>query len=92
MRELVIGVLLGAGVAAELACCVGVASARTTLARVHYAAAGSTVGPLLVAVAVAVERKLSSDTATAVLVTLLLFVLGTVAAHAIGAAAYARRR
>jgi multisubunit Na+/H+ antiporter MnhG subunit len=90
--DVVVGLLLAIGVGAELVCCVGVASAPTTLARVHYAAAGSTVGPLIVATAVAVEKGANADTATAFLVAALLFVLGTAASNAIAETVHSTRR
>jgi multisubunit Na+/H+ antiporter MnhG subunit len=89
-RELAVAVTLTLGVGVELLCCLGVATARGTLARIHYAAAGSTLGPFLLAAAVALEESLSATTLTAVLVAATLFVLGAAAAHAIARAARPR--
>jgi multisubunit Na+/H+ antiporter MnhG subunit len=86
-RELAIAVTLTLGVGVELLCCLGVAVARGTLARIHYASAGSTLGPFFLVVAVALEESLSATTLTAALVAATLFVLGAAAAHATARAA-----
>jgi multisubunit Na+/H+ antiporter MnhG subunit len=75
--------LVALGVAAELVCCAGLVLAHTTLARAHYAGAGSGVGPAVVAVAVLVEEGPSSTALLAFVAAALLFVLGAAAAHAV---------
>ena len=47
-ESLVVDVLLGVGVAAQLLCCVGVLVMRDAFDRLHYAGAGSNVGAFLI--------------------------------------------
>jgi multisubunit Na+/H+ antiporter MnhG subunit len=73
--DLAVDVLLGAGVAAELLCVVGVLVMRTTFDRLHYAAAATTVPTFLVLAAVLVREHLSSGGLQALAAGLLLFLL-----------------
>ena len=91
-KDVAVWVLLSMGVAAVLVCCVGVALAHSTFARLHYASAGSTVGPFLVAGAVVVEEGLNDTALVALLVAALVFSLGAAAAHAVGVAVASERR
>ena len=75
-HEVTVHVLIWAAVAAELVCCVGIVAARDTFARLHYSAAASTLGPILVAVAIAVEEGVRSTAAAAALVVAVFLVLG----------------
>ena len=50
--SLAVAVLLALGVAAQWVCALGVLVMRGPYDKLHYAGAGTTVGPLLVAVAV----------------------------------------
>ena len=64
------------GVGAELVCVVGVLWMRDVFDRLHYAAAGTTIGPLLIAVAVALAGLPSgaalAESLTAVLALVVL--------------------
>lgn len=74
---MIAAVLVSFGVAAELVCCAGLLAMRDALDRLHYAAAGTTVGPALVAAAVCVEEGVfSSNGLNAVAVALMLALLG----------------
>lgn len=73
-----IGALLAAGVGVELACCLGVLLRRSAIDRLHYAAAGTTLGPLLIGAAVLVEESVSSAGLNTILVVALLLVGGPV--------------
>lgn len=73
-----IGALLAAGVGVELACCLGVLLRRSAIDRLHYAAAGTTLGPLLIGAAVLVEESVSSARLNTILVVALLLVGGPV--------------
>jgi monovalent cation/proton antiporter MnhG/PhaG subunit len=73
--DLAVDVLLAIGVAAELLCVVGVLVMRTTLDRLHYAAAATTVPALLVLVAALVREHLSAGGMQAIAAVGLLFLL-----------------
>jgi monovalent cation/proton antiporter MnhG/PhaG subunit len=75
-HEVAVHVLIWVAVASELVCCVGVLAARDAFTRLHYAAASSTLGPILIAVAIAVEEGVRSIAAAAALVVALFLLLG----------------
>ena len=72
---LVVDVLLALGVAGELLCVVGVLVMRTTLDRLHYAAAATTVPAFLVLAAVLVREHVTSGGLQAIAAVGLLFLL-----------------
>ncbi len=78
-----VAILLFAGVAVELMCCVGVLVMRTPLQRLHYVGPAATVGPALIAAAVALSQypfwgaSLKAD-----FIALVLIVFGPVLTHA----------
>jgi len=77
---LLVDVLVGLGVAAELVCSAGVLAARDAIDRLHYAAAAATLGPALVAAAIVVQESLfTTGGLNAVVVALLLLVLNAAA-------------
>lgn len=73
-----VDVLLAAGVALELLCCVGIVVMRTTLDRLHYAAAGTTVPAFLIVAAVLVREHLSSGGMEAIAAVGLAFFLNPI--------------
>lgn len=73
-----VDVLLAIGVTLELLCCVGVVVMRTTLDRLHYAAAGTTVPAFFVLAAVLVREHLSSGGLEAIAAVLLVFFLNPI--------------
>jgi monovalent cation/proton antiporter MnhG/PhaG subunit len=75
-HEIVVHVLIWVAVASELVCCVGIVAARDVFARLHYAAASTTLGPILVAIAIAVEEGVRSISAAAALVVAAFLLLG----------------
>ena len=85
--NLVVDVLLGLGVAAELVCCVGVLVMRDVFDRLHYAAAGTTVGPFLILAAVLVREGVSGQGLQAIAAVALLFLVNPVLVHATARAA-----
>lgn len=89
MSNVAVDVLLVLGVAAELICCVGVVAMRTPFDRLHYAAAGATVGPFAIAAAVIVREGLSTQGLQTILAVGILFFLNPVVVH--GTARAARR-
>ena len=92
VHEIAVHVLVWTAVASELVCCVGVVAARDAFARLHYAAAASTLGPIFVAAALAVEEGVRSTAFAAALVVAVFLVFGNPAVTmATARAARARR-
>ena len=88
-----VDVLVTLGVAIELASCVGLLAMRTAIDRIHYAGAGTVVGPALIAAAVCVEEGLfTSNGLNAVVVAFLLAILGAALATATARAIRLRER
>ena len=70
-------ILIGLGVAVELACCLGVLTMRNAIDRLHYASAGMIAGPALIAAAVCVEEGVfTTNGLNAIAVTFMLGLLG----------------
>ena len=90
MTTVVVGVLLGVGVASVLLSCLGVLVMRDALDRLHFTAPAGTIAPVVVAVAVLVEEPLSSAGIKAVLVAVLIVVTTPVLSHATARAARIR--
>jgi multisubunit Na+/H+ antiporter MnhG subunit len=87
-----IAVLLGFGVATELACCVGVLVMTNAYDKLHYLGPASIVGPLAIAAAIIVRESLSQAGVKALLTAGLLIVAGPVLSHATARALYIRQR
>jgi monovalent cation/proton antiporter MnhG/PhaG subunit len=86
-ENLVVDVLLAAGVAAELLCCLGVAVMRNAFDRLHFAGAGTTVGPFLILAAVLVREGLTSEGFEAIAAVAVLFLLSPILVHTTARAA-----
>ena len=82
-----VDVLLVAGVAAQLICCLGVLLARTAFDRLHYAGAASTIGPLLIMVPIIILHGLASEGLQTIAAVVVLLVASPVAVHALARAA-----
>jgi multisubunit Na+/H+ antiporter MnhG subunit len=82
MGNAAVDILLACGVAAELVCCLGVLVMRTTSDRLHYAAAGYTVGPILVAAALLVREGLGAAGLDVLACVAIMFVPGPILFHA----------
>jgi monovalent cation/proton antiporter MnhG/PhaG subunit len=78
LRPVAVDVLLAIGVALELLCCFGVLVMPTTLDRLHYAAAGTTVPAFFVLAAVLVREHLSSGGLDAIAAVGLVFLLNPI--------------
>jgi monovalent cation/proton antiporter MnhG/PhaG subunit len=89
--DLAIDVLVAAGVAGELLCCLGLVAMRTVFDRLHYAMASTAVPPFLIAAAVVVEEGWTQPGINALLIAVALFVINPVLAIATARAARARR-
>ena len=73
--DIAVDVLLALGVAAEVTCVVGILVMRTTLDRLHYAAACTTVPAFLILAAVLVREHLSAGGIQAIAAVAILFLL-----------------
>jgi multicomponent Na+:H+ antiporter subunit G len=89
MGNAVVDILLTVGVAAELLCCLGVAVMRTTYDRLHYTAAGTTVGPFCILAAVLVREGFGQVGLDTIAAVTLLFLVGPLVIHATARAARA---
>lgn len=87
--ELAAQVLLWAGVAAQLMCCVGVWWMRDVFDRLHYTAASTAVGPALIGTSVVVTGGAGAVSGTVEVVTAcaVIMLLSPVVTHAVGRAA-----
>jgi monovalent cation/proton antiporter MnhG/PhaG subunit len=72
--DILVDVFLILGVGCQLICCLGVVAMRTVFDRLHYAGAGTTLGPLLIGAAVLV-RQTTSGAGIETFVTMALLVL-----------------
>jgi monovalent cation/proton antiporter MnhG/PhaG subunit len=90
VRDVIVALLLGLGVAAALLSCAGVLLMGNALDRLHFTAPAATVSPVLFAAAVLVEAPLSSAGVKAVLIALLVIVTTPVLTHATARAARVR--
>lgn len=80
-----VDVLVGIGVAIELASVFGLLAMRNAIDRLHFAGAGTVVGPALIAAAICVEEGLfTTNGLNAVVVAVLLAILGGALATATG--------
>jgi monovalent cation/proton antiporter MnhG/PhaG subunit len=77
-RDLIVDVLLALGVGAELICCFGVLMMRNVFDRLHYSSAATTVGPILIGVAVLVRESVSAGGLQTIATVSLLFLLNPV--------------
>lgn len=73
--DLAVDILLALGVGAELVCVAGVLVMRTTLDRLHYASATTTVPAFLILGAILVREHLTSGGIEAIAAVALLFLL-----------------
>jgi monovalent cation/proton antiporter MnhG/PhaG subunit len=73
--DIAVDVLLALGVVAELICVVGILVMRTTLDRLHYAAACTTAPAFLILAAVLVREHLSAGGIEAIAAVAILFLL-----------------
>jgi multisubunit Na+/H+ antiporter MnhG subunit len=78
-RDLALYLLIALGVAAELVACLGLIAMRSAIDRLHYAGAGTALGPALIAAAVCVrEGVVSAQGLAALLIAIVLAAGGSV--------------
>jgi multicomponent Na+:H+ antiporter subunit G len=90
-EEVVIAVLLAAGVAVELSCCLGLVVMRDTFDRLHYLGPAATLGPVLIAAAVLVRHSSAQACIKIVLIVGFVLLIGPILTHATARAARIRR-
>ena len=78
MSNVAVDILLALAVLGALVCCAGVVVMRTSLDRLHYAAAGTTLPAFFVLAAVIVREHVSSGGLEAIAAVALLFLLNPV--------------
>jgi monovalent cation/proton antiporter MnhG/PhaG subunit len=76
--DILVDVFLTLGVGCQLICCLGVLLMRTVFDRLHYAGAGTTLGPLLIGAAVLVRQTTSGAGIETIVTMALLVLLGPV--------------
>jgi monovalent cation/proton antiporter MnhG/PhaG subunit len=86
-QDILVDVLLGLGVAAQLTCALGVALTRSVFDRLHFAAAGTTIGPFLILTALLIRVGFTSQGLQALVAVLLLFLANPALLNATGRAA-----
>jgi monovalent cation/proton antiporter MnhG/PhaG subunit len=86
-RDLLVDVFLVLGVACQIVCCVGVVAMKNVYDRLHYAAAGTTLGPVFVGVAILIRESVSAAGLETIATVVLLFVLNPVVTIATARAA-----
>jgi multicomponent Na+:H+ antiporter subunit G len=89
MRDAVIAILLVAGVAIELLCCLGVMVMRGAFARLHYGAPAG-IGALLLGLAVLLRQGFSLIGDKAMLIGVFVLLTSPVLAHVTARAAHIR--
>ena len=90
LRDLVVGALVGAGVAVQLLVCLGVVLMRDALDRLHYTGA-STLGVACLCVAVVVSESASLIGLKAILTAAFMLLTGPVVVHATARAIHLHR-
>lgn len=78
MSDVAVDVLLVLAVVSAFVCCAGVVVMRTSLDRLHYAAAATTLPSIFVLAAVLVREHVSSGGLEAIAAVALLFLLNPV--------------
>jgi monovalent cation/proton antiporter MnhG/PhaG subunit len=86
VSNVAVDVLLALAVVAQAICCIGVLVMRATADKLHYAGAGSTLGPLLVLAAVLVREHLSSQSLQTIAAVGFMFLASPVVVHALARA------
>jgi multicomponent Na+:H+ antiporter subunit G len=89
MRDLVVAILLIAGVAIELLCCLGVMVMRGTYARLHYSAPTG-LGAMLLGLAVLLRQGFSLIGDKAMLIGVFVLLTAPVLSHVTARAAHIR--
>jgi monovalent cation/proton antiporter MnhG/PhaG subunit len=74
--DLLVDVFLVLGVACQFICCLGVLVFGNVFDRLHFAGAGTTLGPLLIGAAVLVRQTTSAAGITTMVIMIAVVVLG----------------
>jgi len=87
MQNVIVDILLGIAVAAELVAVVGVTFMPTFYDRLHFVAAGTTIGAFAILAAVLVREGLSTQGFEAIAAVAILFLVNPMSTHALARAA-----
>ena len=87
-RDVIVDILLVLGVAAQLVCCLGVLAMRNPFDRLHYSAAATTIGPILIGAAILVRASVSAAGLQTIATVAVLFLLNPVVEIATARAAW----
>jgi monovalent cation/proton antiporter MnhG/PhaG subunit len=74
--DLLVDVFLVVGVSCQFVCCLGVLVFGNVFDRLHFAGAGTTLGPLLIGAAVLVRQTTSAAGITTMVIMVVVLVLG----------------
>jgi multisubunit Na+/H+ antiporter MnhG subunit len=91
MRDVVVAVLLGLGVASVLISSLGLLASKGPFEQLHFTGPSATIAPVAIATAVLVEEPLSSMGIKSVLTAAILIVTSPVLVHATARAIRIRR-
>jgi monovalent cation/proton antiporter MnhG/PhaG subunit len=89
--DILVAVLLVVGVGLNMLCCLGVFLSNDVFDKLHFTGPASVVAPTFVALAIAIEERVSQATLKAFLVATLLAVLGPLVTHATARSARIRQ-
>lgn len=89
MRDVIVAILLVAGVAIELLCCLGVVVMRGTYARLHYSAPAG-LGAMLLGLAVLLRQGFSLIGDKAILIGVFVLLTSPLLSHVTARAAHIR--
>lgn len=90
-RDVLAGALVVVGVGIELLCCLALLVIDDVYDRLHYLGPAGTLGPLFIALAIAVQRGYSIASSKALFVALIMAATGPIVTHALARAARVRQ-
>ena len=91
MTAVLVIILLAAGAAVELLCCVGLLLMRNAFDRLHYLGPAATLGPVLIGAAVLVRHSSVQSCIKVILLVIMLLLINPVLTHATARAARIRQ-
>jgi monovalent cation/proton antiporter MnhG/PhaG subunit len=77
-RDLLVDVFIASGVGCELVCCIGFVAMRSVFDRFHYAGAATTLGPVLVGIAIVIRESVSAGGLETIATVAILFLFNPV--------------
>ena len=77
-RDLLVDVFLGLGVGCQIVCCLGLLVMRDVFDRLHYAGAGTTLGPIFIGAAILIRESVSAGGLETIATVAFVFLLNPV--------------